>query len=53
MVMGIGSSGTLGYMAGEIIKTRLTHIENIELLIIGALLLVGNLIYLSSKIRKG
>lgn len=44
--------GTLGYMSGEIIKTRLAHIENIELLIIGVLLLAGILIYLSNKIRK-
>ena len=44
--------GTLGYLSGEIIKTRLAHIENIELLIIGVLLLAGILIYLSNRMRK-
>ena len=45
--------GTLGYTSGEIIKTRLAHIENIELLIIGFLLLGGILFYLLNRIRKG
>ena len=44
--------GTLGYLSGEIIKTRLAHIENIELLIIGVLLLAGILIYLSNRMRN-
>jgi len=45
--------GTLGYTSGEIIKTRLAHIENIELIIVGFLLLGGILIYLLNRIRKG
>ncbi len=52
MAMGIGFAGTLGYMSGEIIKNRLAHIENIELLIIGVLLLAGILIYFANRMRK-
>ncbi len=53
MVIGIGFTASLGYLSGEFIKTRLAHIENIELLIIRVLLLAGVFIYLSNKIRKG
>jgi membrane protein DedA with SNARE-associated domain len=37
--------GTLGYISGEIIKTRLAHIEDIELFIIGSLVFLGILVY--------
>lgn len=44
--------GALGYLSGEFIKSRLAHIENIELLVIGVLLLAGILIYFSRRLRK-
>ena len=44
--------GTLGYISGEIIKTRLAHIENIELVIIGALVLIGILVYVLKVTRR-
>jgi membrane protein DedA with SNARE-associated domain len=43
----------LGYGSGEIIKSKLAHIESIELYIIGSLLLVGLVIFLLKRIRKG
>jgi membrane protein DedA with SNARE-associated domain len=45
--------GSLGYISGEFIKTRLAHIEDIELFIIGFLILAGVLIYLLKRIMKG
>ena len=44
--------GSLGYLFGEIIKTQLAHIENIELYIIGTLVLSGIIIYFIKKGRK-
>ncbi len=44
--------GLLGYLSGEIIKTHLAHIEDIELVIIGSLLLIGVLIFLLKRTRK-
>ena len=44
--------GALGYLFGEVIKTRLSHIENIEKYIIGILLLLGLVYYLLYRIRN-
>jgi membrane protein DedA with SNARE-associated domain len=44
--------GSLGYLCGEIIKTRLAHIEDVELYIIGFLILTGILIYFIKRRRK-
>ena len=43
---------SIGYLFGEIIKTKLNLIEHIEKYIIGALILLGLVISLVSKLRK-
>lgn len=47
------SYGAVGYFFGEVIKTRLGHIENIEKYIIGILLLLGGVILVIYHTSKG
>jgi membrane protein DedA with SNARE-associated domain len=44
--------GAIGYLFGEVIKTKLSHIENIEKYIMGALLIIGGIIFIISRARK-
>jgi membrane protein DedA with SNARE-associated domain len=44
--------GSIGYLFGEVIKTKLGHIEYIEKYIMGALLLIGGIIFIISRTRK-
>ena len=46
------SYGAVGYFFGEVIKTKLGHIENIEKYIIGILLLTGGAIFVLYRTRK-
>ena len=43
---------TIGYIFGEVIKSRLSHIEHIEKYIIGAIALAGILLILLNQLRK-
>ena len=44
--------GAIGYLFGEVIKSKLGHIENIEKYIMGALLIIGGIIFVISRVRK-
>ena len=46
------SYGAVGYFFGEVIKTRLGHIENIEKYIIAILLLAGGAIFVLYRVRR-
>ena len=43
---------SIGYLFGEIIKSKLNHIENIEKYIISAIALIGIIIIIIGKLRK-
>jgi len=44
--------GAIGYLFGEVIKTKLGHIENIEKYVIGSLLFIGLIFVLRFRLRK-
>jgi len=44
--------GAIGYLFGEVIKSKLSHIENIEKYVIGILLLLGVVFFIIYRVRK-
>jgi membrane protein DedA with SNARE-associated domain len=44
--------GAIGYLFGEVIKTKLGHIEHIEKYVMGILLLLGGFFFIIYRVRK-
>ena len=51
LVWGITYS-TIGYLFGEVLKSRFSHIEHIEKYVIGILLILGGVIFVIFRVRK-
>ncbi len=51
LIWGITYS-TIGYLFGEVLKSKFSHIENIEKYVIGILLILGGVIFIIFRVRK-